>query len=266
MSPDPQARRHAFDRMADWYATARPPYPPLVYQLLTTHCGLGPGCRVLEIGPGTGQATAELLAQGGEVVAVEPGPALAGMLTQRLGGERLTVVVNDFEAAAVPPGPYQLAVSATAFHWLDPAIALPKLAGLLGPGGWLVVWWTVFGDPDRPSAFRTRLNRLYRQYLPHEARGPDHRPGPLRTASWAAELRQGGWFGPVEVDLIRWTHRLTPQGARNLWDSFPNVAELTRGQREAFLTDLAGVVEDLGGAVDDAYVTAVYRTRPVRGE
>ena len=39
-------------------------------------CGLRPGAKVLEIGPGTGQATGELPARGAEVLAVEMGPAL----------------------------------------------------------------------------------------------------------------------------------------------------------------------------------------------
>jgi SAM-dependent methyltransferase len=260
--PDTHARRHSFDRNASSYAAARPPYPDLVYRLLTSHCGLGPGSRVLELGPGTGQATAELLARGADVVAVEPGHRLAAILAERLGNERLTVVVDDFESAELPAGPYHLAVAATAFHWLDPSVALPKLARLLAPDGWLIVWWTVFGDPDRPTSFRTLLNPLYQRYLPHERRTPASRPGPLQTASWTAELQRDGWFGRVDADLIRWTHRLTATDARNLWGSFPNVNELDAARREAFLNELAGIVERLGGAVDDPYVTALYRTRP----
>lgn len=262
MPPDPQLRRWSFDRRAGAYATARPPYPDRVYQILTGHCGLGPGARVLEIGAGTGQATAELLAGGAEVVAVEPGNRLAAVLRDRHASDRLSVVVADFEAADLPAGRFDLAVSATAFHWVDPEVALPKLATLLVPGGWLVVWWTVFGDPDRPTRFRARLDALYDRHLPQERRTGSTRFGPLRTDSWRAALERGGWFGPVEVELIRWTHRLTGAGARNLWGSFPNVNELGPTRREAFLRELTGIVNELGGVVDDPFVTAVYRTQP----
>ncbi len=124
------------------------------------------------------------------------------------------------------------------------------------------MWWTVFGDPQRPTPFRSALDRLYARWLPAEARGPGHVPGPLRVASWSAELRRGGHFGPVTVDLIRWTHRLTPSGARLLWASFPNVDELPPDHRRAFLDGVAALVEEHGGVVDDPYVTSVYRTRP----
>lgn len=262
MAPDPRARRWLFDRHADSYASARPPYPDRVFEILTAHCGVNKGARVLEIGPGTGQATAELLARGAEVVAVEPGGRLATILRGRLDTDRLSVVVADFEQASLPAGTYDLAVAATAFHWVDPAVALPKLAGLLAPDGWLVVWWTVFGDPDRPTDFRRQLDALYDRYLPREHAGRDYRPGPLGVDSWSAELQQGGWFGPVEAELIRWNHRLTTDGARNLWGSFSNVNELPSTERKAFLDELARIVDGLGGAVDDPYVTAVYRTQP----
>jgi SAM-dependent methyltransferase len=261
-------RRRSFDRDPHGYDRARPPYPPEVFDILAAEFGLGPGCRVLEIGPGSGQATAELLARGAEVVAVEPGRGLASVLAGRLPDGRLPdgrlrIVPADFEHAAVPPGPYHLVVSATAFHWLDLTVALPKIARLVSDRGGLAVWWTVFGDPERRTAFRSAVDQLYARWLPGERRGPGHVPGPLRVESWSAELRRGGLFGPVSVDLIRWTHRLTPTGARLLWGSFPNVNELPPAAREIFLDSIADLVDRHGGVVDDPYVTSVYRTRPV---
>jgi SAM-dependent methyltransferase len=257
--PATTARRHFFNRSPHAYRDARPPYPARVYEILTAECGLGAGSRVLELGPGTGQATSELLARGADVVAVEPGAGLAAVLTERCGGERLRVVVADIEHADLPPGAYDLAVSATAFHWVDPGRALPKVASLLAPGGYLAVWWTVFGDPERPTDFRRALDDIYARHLPDERR--DHTPGPLRVESWSDELRRGGWFGEVSVDLIRWTQQLTVASARSLWSSFPNVGELPAPRREAFLDDLAATVGEHGGLVADPRVTAVYRAR-----
>jgi SAM-dependent methyltransferase len=57
------ARRWCFDRDPDAYARWRPGYPDRLYAILERVCGLGLETAVLEIGPGTGQATRELLAQ-----------------------------------------------------------------------------------------------------------------------------------------------------------------------------------------------------------
>jgi hypothetical protein len=139
---------------------------------------------------------------------------------------------------------------------------VPKIARILGPGGWLAVWWHVLGDPQQQTAFRDDLTDLYTRHLPHERRDPADVPGPLRVDSWSAELRTGGWFGPVDVELIRWTHQLTADGARRLFGSFPNINEQAPQVRAAFLADLTTLIDHrYGGVVADPYVTAVYLTR-----
>lgn len=58
--------------------------------------GEGKVPRVLEIGPGLGVLTEELLGRGAEVVAIEKDPVLAARLKESLGNpERLTVVAGD---------------------------------------------------------------------------------------------------------------------------------------------------------------------------
>ncbi len=54
-------RRHLFSSNVAAYESGRPGYPERVSELLRQVCGLGPTSRVLEIGPGTGQATGRLL-------------------------------------------------------------------------------------------------------------------------------------------------------------------------------------------------------------
>jgi 16S rRNA (adenine1518-N6/adenine1519-N6)-dimethyltransferase len=57
---------------------------------------LRPGARVLEVGPGLGVVTAELLARGAEVVAVEKDHRLVAWLRESMGGEaRLTLLAGD---------------------------------------------------------------------------------------------------------------------------------------------------------------------------
>lgn len=68
---------------------------------LVDEAGVGEGDLVLEVGPGTGTLTEELLARGCEVVACELDDALAALLEERaasgeiVGGARLTVVHSD---------------------------------------------------------------------------------------------------------------------------------------------------------------------------
>jgi Methylase involved in ubiquinone/menaquinone biosynthesis len=257
-----EGRWLSFEARADEYRTARPPYPETLYEILEQRCGLGPGSRVLEIGAGTGQATRGLLARGATVVAVEPGVRLAAHLAADVGGDALEVVNDMIETAPLPDASFDIVASATAFHWVRSEIALPRLARALRPGGWLAVWWTVFGDRTRPTPFRAALDRLYERNFPHAPRDPVL--GPLNIESWRDELSQGGWFTRPDVEQIRWENRLTPDGARRLFGSFPNVNELDPDRRAAHLDAIADLVREAGGVVLDPCVTVLYLARQVR--
>lgn len=250
-------RRMSFNAAASTYQRGRPPYPEAVFELLARRCGLRPGARVLEIGAGNGLATGPLLAAGAYVVAVEPGANLAAILTDTHACDRLEVTVADFETATLTGG-FDLAVAATALHWLDPATSTEKIGGLVRPSGWLAAWWTEFGDVDRPTPFRDRLDEVYRDLLPAEPGYRQSRSHVLDTDRWRRQLTAGGWFGDVAVEIIAWQQTLTPETARDLWSTFPNIAELAPADREQFLTRLAALVDDEGGQVDDPRLTVVY--------
>src|SRR6266542_609432 len=128
--------RITFDEDAERYDRARPGYPAALFDDLMTLAGLGPGSRVLEIGCGTGQATIPLAERGCEIVAVEIGPHLAAVARRNLGRFlSAQVVTASFEDWPLPPAPFDAVVSATAFHWLDPAVRVVKAADALCPGG-----------------------------------------------------------------------------------------------------------------------------------
>lgn len=248
----------SFNASANAYHRGRPPYPDAVFDILAERCGLGPGARVLEIGPGTGLATGPLLASGADVVAVEPGANLAEILTATHGSERLDVRVTDFENADLP-GAFDLAVAATSLHWIDPVAGIRKLGERVRPGGWLAAWWNEFGDIDRPTRFRDRLDDVYRDLLPAEPAYKDSRSHVRDVDRWSQVLATGGWFADIAVDFMEWHQILTAQAARELWSTFPNIAELAPPAREEFLTRLGALVdEEPGGTVEDPRLTVVY--------
>jgi SAM-dependent methyltransferase len=259
LSEREEARRVSFDARADEYRRARPPYPVALYDILVDRCGLGAGTKVLEIGPGTGQATAELLARGAVVTAVEPGQQLASLLVADHGCDRLAVHRGRIESMSLPEGEFDVVASATAFHWVDAPATLPRLARSLRPDGWLALWWTEFGDQTRPTPFRDGIAELYARAFRHDL--PRLRGGPLNVDSWCDEISQGGHFTRPEVTPLRWDHQLTVDGARRLFGSFPNVNELDPARREAHLEAIAELVRQQGGVVADPYVTVLYLSR-----
>ena len=112
--------------------------------LVALRAELGRPLRLLDLacGPASLASAALEALPDGEAVAVDCDPVLLRLAreTNRFG-DRLRIVEADLTdpglAAALPPGPYDAAFSATALHWLDPdaLVALyQRLPGLLGPG------------------------------------------------------------------------------------------------------------------------------------
>lgn len=86
-------RRGLFADDVSAYNSGRPGYPDRVYNVLLERCGLSPGARVLEIGPGTGQATGRLLELGASVTGIELSAELADRLRFNHQGQDLEVIV-----------------------------------------------------------------------------------------------------------------------------------------------------------------------------
>ena len=255
----------AFDRAADTY-DARPGYPDEVYSLLRDRCGLAADVRVLEIGPGAGQATLPLVAAGAKVVAVEPGPALAEVLRKRLPDEALSVVVSSFEAVDLPEGTFDLVASATAFHWIDPDAGVVKASRLLRDDGWLALWWTIWGDDARPDPFHEALVPILREKAPQlTADGMSARAFVADIDARMSAIERSGMFGPAERTLIRWEGAHDPVGLRRMFSTFAAWIALPDDLREDVLDDVEALArEHFAGVVRRPYQTLIYLAQRLR--
>jgi SAM-dependent methyltransferase len=124
-------RAESFGTAADEYDRYRPRYPqPLIVDLITNV-----GMRVLDVGAGTGIASAQLVAAGARVVAVEPDTRMARVAADK--GIRVEqAAFEDWE-----PGDrtFDLVVFAQSFHWVDPRFAVEKVLTILSPAGRLAI-------------------------------------------------------------------------------------------------------------------------------
>src|SRR5437764_2919366 len=262
-------RRGLFSSDVAAYDSARPGYPERVYELLRETCGLGPGSDVLEIGPGTGQATGRLLDHGASVVAVELSPEFAALLEAKYAERSFTVAVGPFEDVALDPASFDLVVAATSFHWVPTEVGLRRCAELLRPGGWLALWWNYFGDPDRPDPFRQALTPIFEELAPSlvdvfpgAAFMAGAHPYVLDAPARVAEIDATGHFGPVRCETIPWTGRHTGAELRAMFATFSPCLALPEGQRAVVLDaieHLAG--ETFPGVVERPYLTRMYLAR-----
>ena len=176
-------QRLVFGEDPDLYDKARPSYPEA---LLDDVVGMaGASAHALDIGCGTGKATVLLAARGLSGAGVEADPAMAEVARRNLAPcSNWHIYVHDFETWQPPSGAgcFDLACSAQAWHWLDPAVRLHKAHALLRTGGWLALWWNRPGDGDGPAVgdgavsatsgaavITKQINEIYAEIAPHIA-------------------------------------------------------------------------------------------------
>lgn len=147
------------------YDRARPGYPSALARDLAGLADVGPLSKVLEIGPGTGQATSALIATGAHVVAVELAPGLAAVLRGKFERASLDVIVAPFEQAQLPAHSFDAVMAFTAWHWLDPAVRLPKAVQALRGGGALVTVTTTH-VAGGTAEFFAEMQRCYERWDP----------------------------------------------------------------------------------------------------
>lgn len=252
--------REAFGGDPENYHRARPRYPDMVWTALRENAGLTQGSSILEIGAGTGVATEMLLSANPRVLtAVEPDPRLATFMRSRCAQKQLEVVVSPFEDMALPEGGYDLAVSATAFHWLDPVPALRRIRAALRPGGSVALFWNIFGDRERADPFHEATAHLFTDGLVSPSGGGStDTPFGLDAEARIADFERSG-LEPRISRTFQWTLTLDPDEVRALYATFSNVSALPEARRNALLDGLSHIAsEQFMGAVSRNMTTSMY--------
>jgi ubiquinone/menaquinone biosynthesis C-methylase UbiE len=124
-------RAESFGAAAERYDRYRPRYPR------TLIAGIVPrnGIRALDVGAGTGIASAQLAKAGAHVLAVEPDARMARVAAAK----GISVEQATFEEWQPAGRSFHLVVFASSFHWMRPRVALNKVATILSPGGRLAL-------------------------------------------------------------------------------------------------------------------------------
>jgi SAM-dependent methyltransferase len=257
--------RATFDQDAERYHRARPGYPPALFDDLSTMAGVRPGCRLLEIGPGTGKATLPLARRGCRIVAVELGANLAAVAARNLAGHPdVQVVVAPFETWPLPAQPFDVVLAATAWHWLDSAVRLAKAAEALRGGGYLAIVEThhVAGGT---AGFFADVQACYERWDPSTPPGlrlppADQIPAELTDAT--------GRFAPAVFRRYEWEVAYTTDTYLDVLLTYSNHRALPDPARTGLLDCIADLIDTrYGGRIVKRYLTQlVLAERRASGE
>lgn len=189
------ARAHSFNAAAAQYAANRPSYPPALFDTIEELAGRPlAGARVIDVGAGTGIATALLHARGADVVAVEPGDGMAAQFRRSHPG--IPIVRGNGNTLPLAAASADFVTYAQAWHWTDPALAVPEALRVLRPGGALTLWWNTYAlDVPWIAAQSERIGREFydpRDRVGRETCGRTDRTGREAHTHPAVEVNGSG--------------------------------------------------------------------------
>jgi SAM-dependent methyltransferase len=265
-----QERRLAFGSVAALYNRVRPSYPAQLVDEVIAYADIDRSARALEVGSGTGKATALFAQRGVAVHGVEPSASMAAIARRACQAyDRVEIEQSDFEDFSPDGRRFQLLFSAQAWHWVSPEVRYVKAREVLSPGGAIAVFWT------RPRWERTPHRQAmldaYREADPDfDAVG---RPGPMNPANdgpsklwgdWPAELRSAPGFEDPEVRSYDWSIRYSATGYVELLHTHSDHMLLAHEERRRLFDAIEATIGSLGGELELAYVTDLHLARACR--
>jgi SAM-dependent methyltransferase len=152
---------HLAPRRWDALSRAEPIHPGVLAALPAD------GCRVMEIGAGSGRLTAHLMIRAAEVVAIEPAAPLRELFRARLP----SVTVLPGEAARIPLPDHWAGLSVACAALAPDAECLKEIERCTQPSGTIA-----FISPEEPEWLESRGFRRLR-FDAREVAIPDHDPG-----------------------------------------------------------------------------------------
>lgn len=190
-----------FGQAAEAYSAFRPEYPPLIFEHILAVIPAERRNCAMDLGAGTGKATAELAKHFPRVIAVEPDPLMAEKLRET--EPRAEVRLATAEECQQAPASIDLVNCATSLHWMDVQRVMESVTRWLRAGGILAVYGSEF--PRAPEAVHRIIRAEFRE---HWDRFRDER---LRRKEFPQSIvRAAPGMALVEDEIIHTTLPMTP--------------------------------------------------------
>ncbi|MGO8950305.1 MAG: class I SAM-dependent methyltransferase [Ktedonobacterales bacterium] len=272
-------RRASFNTDASLYDTARPNYPESLFDDLILLSGIPAAGEILEIGSGTGKATLPLARRGFAILGIELGDQMAALAREKLAAyPKVRIEIGAFEEWPVPDGAFDLAVSASAWHWIDPAIGYKKVAQALKPSGSLALLWSSQrrGDnaardiggasgtanaEDDSVAFTLAFQEVADRVAPQlaQARADRRDSGGAWRFVRSDALEASGFFKAPEVRTYTWGTTYDTTSYLRLLDSYSSYRVLDVDLHEQLFDAIGEVIEArFGGRVTRQWRAELY--------
>jgi SAM-dependent methyltransferase len=251
-------QRLVFGEVAELYDRARPGYPDALVDDVVAVVGV-PG-PALEIGAGTGKATAQFAARGMTVHAIEPNEDMAALARRNCAAyPGVTVEVVGFEDWTMQAHAFALVFAAQAWHWVRADMRAVRAADALVPTGHLALFWNIARPFDEP--LQSAVDDAYRRFAPElDDLGPPARAMPVREDP-RVDLDASGRFDTAEIRRYPNVGTYSTAEYLDLLNTHSDHRLLPPAQRAELLEALRSALDANGGRCERRYETVLYLAR-----
>jgi SAM-dependent methyltransferase len=171
-------RPDRFRSAAAYYEQGRVPYAPALIRRVAAVCGVRARHRVLDLGCGTGFLARGFAPLAGEVLAMDPEPAMLAAAAAGAGGiANIRFLRGSSYDLSTAQGRFRLVVMGRSFHWMDREDTLRRLDGMIVRGGAVALFHD--SHPEVPdNAWLAGWRAVRDRYAPEGA--THRRPGWVR--------------------------------------------------------------------------------------
>lgn len=267
MSNEAQILRVTFDQDAELYDQARPGYPEALIEDIVSLSGIPPGGRILEIGPGTGQATLPFARRGYSILAIELGTNMAAVARRNLAPfPQAEVWTGAFEEWPLQEEAFDLVISATAFHWIDPAVGCRMIAQALRSGGSVALFWNEHVYHPEGQEFHEAVQEVYRREAPEIFSDRRLERAEEVQEPAALQIERSELFGPVTIRRYPWVQEYDTESYVRVHNTYSGHIHLPPATRERLFAGFRALIDThFGGRIQKGYLSLLYFARKREG-
>lgn len=250
-------RKKTFNDIANEYEKNRPTYPAKLFKDIVQYADLDKNDRIIEIGSGTGKATEGFVNIGyNNITCVELGSELIALTQEKFKNEKtINFVHGSFEEANIKSNDYDLAISATAFHFVDPKVGYPKVHRILKKGSSLAFFWTV--HVQEYDEIYNQIRELYKKYAPEL--NDEKMPTPEEDIyDIGKNIKATELFSSLEIKKYKWMHTYTSDEYVGLLNTHSRHRILEKEKREPLLKEIKQIIDNNGGKIEKQCLVALF--------
>lgn len=234
--------RHTFNEVASLYNQARPRYPDDLFSALIDATKISGDAKLLEIGPGTGQATKSLAEKGFDITAIELGEALAEIAKHELSDyKNVQIIKGAFEEITLPSASFDLVFAATSFHWIDPSLKFTKTHEVLKTKGHLAIIHTHHTSDENGDRFFNVSQSIFGRY---DFTDKHRKPELPKNKDLQPDDMDERLFRLVNFKLFPVVITYSAKSFVQLLGTFSNHLAATKEVQDAFFEEIENLIND----------------------